>query len=163
MAVQPVYGLSRKSFLRSKNPVNRLSSLSLQSFRALHVSTLIKIFVCLLVPLFLNWQLLFRLMAEIACQHFGSQLEGLRLKQQKMVGWRTSSSISIMAKVFSDDSHLSLIRGGFLRQVRFFAELGWELSWRGEGLFWCFSSASAWSSCSRKAGTFDRQAYAKYW
>ena len=152
MAVQPVYGLLRKSFLRSKNPVNRLSSLSLQSFRALHVSTLIKIFVYLLVPLFLNWQLLFRLMAEIACQHFGSRLEGLRLKQQRMVGWCTSSFISIIAKVLSDGSHSLLIRGGFLRQVRFLAELGWELSWRGEGLFWCFSSASAWSSCSRKAG-----------
>lgn len=37
MAVQPVYELLRKSFLRNKNPVNRLSSLNLQSFRALHV------------------------------------------------------------------------------------------------------------------------------
>lgn len=37
MAVQPVYELLHKSFLRNKNPVNRLSSLSLQSFRALHV------------------------------------------------------------------------------------------------------------------------------
>ena len=162
MAVQPVYQLLRKSFLRNKNPVNKLSSLSLQSFRALHVSPLTKIFVCFLVPLFLSWQLLFRLMAEIACQHFGSRLEGLRLKERKMVGWCTSLSISIMAKVFSDGSHSLLIRGGFLRQVWFLAELGWELSWRGEGLFWCFSSASARSSCSRKAWTFDRQAYAKY-
>jgi hypothetical protein len=54
MAVQPVYKLLRKSFLRNKNPVNRLSSLSLQSFRALHVSTLARIFVRFLVSFSLN-------------------------------------------------------------------------------------------------------------